>query len=197
MWGPFKLFWTFISFNFSFQLLKWHEPHIRNTGNGKILLAIVYVITHKSSLVFSYIFFQLNASLYLCFRLIMPLFIVGDFNTRPIEPAYANMVKVHSLINAGENFTDLTEFPTYATSSNDRNSFKGKNRDVASPLGPSILDYIFHKRWKALLIQVLVVPNIFFSFPSAWRMKLKHWQNHLSCRLFLHVQRTNTVAMNV
>ena len=76
----------------------------------------------------------------------MRLFIVGDFNTRPIEPAYANMVKVHSLINAGENFTDLTEFPTYATSSNDRNSFKGKNRDLTSPLGPSILDYIFHKR---------------------------------------------------
>ena len=56
------------------------------------------------------------------------------------------MVKDHSLINAGENFTDLTEFPTYATSSNDRNSFKGKNRDLTSPLGPSILDYIFHKR---------------------------------------------------
>ena len=71
--------------------------------------------------------------------LIMHLFIVGDFNTKPIEPAYAIMTKIHSLINAGKNFTDLIEFPTYATSSNDRNSFKGKNR-------PSILDYIFHKR---------------------------------------------------
>ena len=95
----------------------------------------------------------------------MHLFIVGDFNTKPIEPAYAIMTKIHSLINAGKNFTDLIEFPTYATSSNDRNSFKGKNRDVTSSLGPSILDYIFHKRSKALLIQVLVVPmvpNIFF-----------------------------------
>ena len=68
----------------------------------------------------------------------MPIFVVGDFNTEPTEPGYAIMVKDHSLINAGENFKDLTEFPTYATSSNDRNSFKGKN--------PKILDYIFHKR---------------------------------------------------
>ena len=84
--------------------------------------------------------------LYLRSGLIMHLFIVGDFNTKPIEPAYAIMTKIHSLINAGKNFTDLIEFPTYATSSNHRNSFKGKNRDVTSPLGPSILDYIFHKR---------------------------------------------------
>ena len=76
----------------------------------------------------------------------MPLFVVGDFNTEPPEPGYDIVVKDHSLINAGENFKDLTEFPTYATSSNDRNSFKGKNRDLTSPLGPSILDYIFHKR---------------------------------------------------
>jgi endonuclease/exonuclease/phosphatase family metal-dependent hydrolase len=73
----------------------------------------------------------------------MPQFIVltylGDFNTKPIEPAYAIMVKDYSLINAGEDFKNLTEFPTYATSSNDQNSFNGKN-------GPSILDYIFHKR---------------------------------------------------
>ena len=27
-------------------------------------------------------------------------------------------------------------------------------------------------------------------------MKLKHWRNHLSCHFFLHVQRTNTVAIN-
>ena len=95
----------------------------------------------------------------------MPLFVVGDFNTEPTEPGYGIIVKDHSLINAGKNFKDLTEFPNYATSSNDRNSFKGKNRDVTSSLGPSILDYIFHKRSKALLIQVLVVPmvpNIFF-----------------------------------
>ena len=80
------------------------------------------------------------------FRINNTPFIIGDFNTKPIEPAYAIMTKDHSLINAGENFKDLTEFPTYATYSNDRNSFKGKNRDLTSPLGPSILDYIFHKR---------------------------------------------------
>ena len=69
----------------------------------------------------------------------MSLFLVGDFNTEPIEAAYDIMTKDHSLINSGDNFKNLSEFPTYATSGNDRNSFKGKNRD-------KILDYIFHKR---------------------------------------------------